>query len=165
MSSPQQRLPPPEGTKSPSEDVTTEREDQEYCSCGVEYGGEHRWTARDRTVIAKMEQYLNESDNMKEEIEELELLLGPEDSEVDLRERCTTSGVGWSRVCEESRGRHQAHCDERKGEKASQALSFCQWAGSSMSSWQSARREGTSIRGCVRDRRKSPKSSARSSNM
>ena len=47
-----------------------------------------------RTVIAKMEQYLKESDNMKEEIEELELLLGPEDSEVDLRERCTTSGVG-----------------------------------------------------------------------
>ena len=39
----------------------------------------------DRTVIAKMEQYLNESDNMKVEIEELELLLGPEDSEVDLR--------------------------------------------------------------------------------
>ena len=34
--------------------------------------------------FAKMEQCLNESDNMKVEIEELELLLGPEDSEVDL---------------------------------------------------------------------------------
>ena len=31
------------------------------------------------------EQYLNENDNMKVEIEELELLLGPADSEVDLR--------------------------------------------------------------------------------
>ena len=29
-------------------------------------------TARDRTVIARMEQYLNESDTTKEEIEELE---------------------------------------------------------------------------------------------
>ena len=46
---------------------------------------EHRWTARDRTVIAKMERYLTESDNMKVEIEKLELLLGTEDSEVDLR--------------------------------------------------------------------------------
>ena len=43
------------------------------------------WNARERTVIAKMEQYLNESDCMKLEIEELELLLGPEDSEVNLR--------------------------------------------------------------------------------
>ena len=32
-----------------------------------------------------MERYLNESDNMKVKIAELELLLGPEDSEVDLR--------------------------------------------------------------------------------
>ena len=36
-------------------------------------------------VIARMEQYLNENDNMRVEIEELEFLLGPEDSEVDLR--------------------------------------------------------------------------------
>ena len=48
--------------------------------------GEHRWTARDRTVIARMEQYLDENDNMRVEIEELEFLLGPEDSEVDLRQ-------------------------------------------------------------------------------
>ena len=43
------------------------------------------WNARDRTVIAKLEKYLNESDCLKLEIEELELLLGPEDSEVHLR--------------------------------------------------------------------------------
>ena len=34
---------------------------------------------------AVLEQYLNESDCIKLEIEELELLLGPEDSEVNLR--------------------------------------------------------------------------------
>ena len=43
------------------------------------------WNARDRTVIAKMEQYLNDSDCIKLEIEELELPLGPEDSELNLR--------------------------------------------------------------------------------
>ena len=37
------------------------------------------------SVVARMEQYLNESDRMMLEIEELELLLGPEDSEVNLR--------------------------------------------------------------------------------
>ena len=54
--------------------------------------GGYRWNARDRTVTARMEQYLNESDSLKEEVEELELLLGPEDSEVDLRHilRCAT---------------------------------------------------------------------------
>ena len=52
----------------------------------MEFEGEHRWSARDRTVIARMEQYLNENDNIRVEIEELEFLLGPEDSEVDLRQ-------------------------------------------------------------------------------
>ena len=43
------------------------------------------WNAPDSTVIAKMEQYPNDNDRMKLEIEELERLLGPEDSEVNLR--------------------------------------------------------------------------------
>ena len=43
------------------------------------------WNGRERTVIARMEQYLNESDCMKLKIEDLELLLGPENSEVNLR--------------------------------------------------------------------------------
>ena len=43
------------------------------------------WDTRERTVLRKMEQYLNESDCMKLEIEELEVPLGPEDSEVNLR--------------------------------------------------------------------------------
>ena len=37
-------------------------------------------TEGDRKVIAKMEQYLNESDSMRVEIEELVSLHGPEDS-------------------------------------------------------------------------------------
>ena len=54
-------------------------EDQEFAS-----EDEYRWTARDREVIAKMEQHLDRSESTKLEIEALELLLGPEDSEVYL---------------------------------------------------------------------------------
>ena len=64
--------------------LQSEVEDQESRSGEMEFEDEHRWTARDRTVIMKMEQYLN--DNMRVEIEELEFLLGPEDSGVDLRQ-------------------------------------------------------------------------------
>ena len=39
--------------------------------------------ARDKVVNAKTKQYLDESDSVKAEVEELESLLGPEDSEVD----------------------------------------------------------------------------------
>ena len=59
---------------------------QENGSWVVEYGGEHRWSARGRSVVARMEQYLEKSDSMRIVIEELESLLGPEDSEVDLRQ-------------------------------------------------------------------------------
>ena len=38
------------------------------------------WSARDRTVIARTKQYLEESKNSKFEVEELESSLGPEDS-------------------------------------------------------------------------------------
>ena len=44
------------------------------------------WSARERTVIARVEDYLNKSDCLKLEIDELELLMGPEDSEVVLEE-------------------------------------------------------------------------------
>ena len=77
------RIMPPTQQQRP-QPRETEVEDQEFGACEEECEGEHRWTARDRTTVAKMEQYLNESDNMKVEIGELELLLGPEDSEVDL---------------------------------------------------------------------------------
>ena len=64
----------------------TEVEDKESSSYEKEFEGEHRWNARDRTVIARMEQHPNKSDSIKVEIEELESLLGPEDLEVDLRQ-------------------------------------------------------------------------------
>ena len=60
----------------------TEVDDHESGSYEKEFEGEHRWIVRENTVIARVEQYLNESDNMKVEIDES--LLGPEDSEVDL---------------------------------------------------------------------------------
>ena len=44
------------------------------------------WDAQNTAVIAKMEQYLNESDSANLEVEELELLFGPgESAEVNLR--------------------------------------------------------------------------------
>ena len=44
------------------------------------------WSARDRTVIATTKQYLEESESFKKvEVEELESLLGPDDSDVDFR--------------------------------------------------------------------------------
>ena len=43
------------------------------------------WSSRERTVIAGMENDLEKSDDMKSEIEELQLLMDPEDSKVNLR--------------------------------------------------------------------------------
>ena len=48
-------------------------------------GGAGKQRVRERTVVANMEQYLSDNDCVKLEIEELELLLGPEDSEANLR--------------------------------------------------------------------------------
>ena len=41
------------------------------------------WSARDRTVIARTKQYLEESKSLKVKAEELESLLGSDDSNVD----------------------------------------------------------------------------------
>ena len=43
------------------------------------------WGARDRTVIARTKQYLEENKSLKVEVEELESLLRPDDSDVDFR--------------------------------------------------------------------------------
>ena len=65
---PQQSTQPPlEGTP-----LQMEVEDQESGACGKEYFGEYRWTVHDRTIIAKVEQYLNVSDSIKVDIEELD---------------------------------------------------------------------------------------------
>ena len=58
------------------------------------------WNARERTVIVRMEKYLKESDCLKLEIEELELLLGPEDTEVNLRFFQTHARSRGSRIFE-----------------------------------------------------------------
>ena len=66
--------------ESPAEGTTMEVRNQACCSGGMEYGGEQWRTARDRAVIARKVQYLNDSDSMKVEIDELETcLLGPEE--------------------------------------------------------------------------------------
>ena len=54
----------------------TEMEDKESGSYEKEFEGQHRWTARDGAVIARIEQHLNKSDSMRVEIDELESLLG-----------------------------------------------------------------------------------------
>ena len=81
------------------------------------------WSARDRTIIAKTNQYLEESKSLKLEIEELESLLGPEDSYVDFRQ-----------ILEEARDEKGCNtgegCGERMKEKerARRALlSFVGW--------------------------------------
>ena len=52
----------------------------------MEYGGQHRCTARDTAVTARMVQYWDRSESLEEDIEELEdCPLGPEELEVDIR--------------------------------------------------------------------------------
>ena len=41
------------------------------------------WSARERTVIAMVGIYLDTSDELRVEVRELELLMGPEDSEIN----------------------------------------------------------------------------------
>ena len=43
------------------------------------------WSARERVVIAKAKRYLEESESVKVEIEELESQLGPDETHVDFR--------------------------------------------------------------------------------
>ena len=43
------------------------------------------WSARERTIVARTKQYLEESHSVKVEVEELEDLLGPDDVDVDFR--------------------------------------------------------------------------------
>ena len=55
-------------------------------ACGIENGGEHRWTARDRKVIDNMKHYLDRCESLEVDIEELEYyLLGPDEPRVDIR--------------------------------------------------------------------------------
>ena len=62
-------------------------------SFGEEQGrfevGEQKWSARERMIIARTKQYLEESRSLKVEVEELESMLGPDDSDVDFRCFCS----------------------------------------------------------------------------
>ena len=58
-------------------------EDQEFGFGDKEYEDGHWCTAHGQNAYCKEEQYLNESGIAKVEFDELELLLGPEDSEID----------------------------------------------------------------------------------
>ena len=60
-SAPQQSPQPLESTP-----LRREVEDQEYCSCGVDY------TARGRGATVRMVQYLDRNESLKVEIQELE---------------------------------------------------------------------------------------------
>ena len=81
------------------------------------------WTARDRTVIAKTKQYLEDRESMKED-EELESLLGPEDSEVD-----------FGRLLEETRN--------NQGRAILETFS----SEGRVNSWSSAERDGMNTKG------------------
>ena len=58
------------------------------------------WIARRKTVTAKMEKYLTASECLKVEIEELELLMAPKDSEVNLRYMFRNASRRGSRIFE-----------------------------------------------------------------
>ena len=77
------------------------------------------WSARDRTVIAKPKQYLEESKSLQLEIEELESLLGSDVTDVNFRrileeardekgcaifETFSTDGPSWWSVVREGTG-------------------------------------------------------------
>ena len=76
---------PQQSPQLPHESTLLRMEVQDLAACRKEYEGEHRWTECARTVNAKVEQYLFMRESLKVRVEELKLLLGPEDSEVDLR--------------------------------------------------------------------------------
>ena len=72
---------PQQGSQQLVESLQRQAEEED------EERGEHerRWTAKEKAVVPRLEQYLKRTNNIKVEIEELEHLFGPEDPEVDLR--------------------------------------------------------------------------------
>ena len=58
------------------------------------------WSARERTVIAMMENYLDKSDDLRVEVRELEVLMSPEDSEVNMMCILTQASRRGSRIFE-----------------------------------------------------------------
>ena len=80
------------------------------------------WSARKRTVIARMETDRNKNNCLKLDIEELELLMGPQDSEVDLRYLLMNASKRSSRICEWAFGSKQSvRWDECQRQRVTQA--------------------------------------------
>ena len=72
------------------------------------------WSAHERTIIARMENYLNKNGCLKLDIEELELLMGPEDSDVNLRCMLRNASRRGSKIFEifstEAKSEHLVAC-------------------------------------------------------
>ena len=79
----QKKMMPPTPQQSSHSSIEAMQWHTEVRGPGWRQLGQHWWNARDRVVIALLEQYLIEKDSIK--IEELELLLGPKDAAVNLR--------------------------------------------------------------------------------
>ena len=81
------------------------------------------WNARDRTVIASMEKHFNESDSVKQEIDELELPLGPEETEVYerhiLRKASRRGGTAFDIFNSKGKSEHSVASDVRWDERQS----------------------------------------------
>ena len=85
-------MPPTQQISHSSTDVSQWRADLE--------AQQSIWSTRERLVIAAMNDYLDNSDDMKVEIEALELLMDPEDSELCRRYILTHARRRGSRIFE-----------------------------------------------------------------
>ena len=101
------------------------------------------WSARERTIISRTKQFLEERKTIKVDIEELEILLGPDDIDVDFRrileearveKRCekfeTFRTDGPSKFVVVSRSRwdkHQRKCNAPWRQNSSASLSSGWW--------------------------------------
>ena len=100
------------------------------------------WSAKDKTIIAKTKQHLEESKSLKAEIEELESLLGPEDSDVDFRriseeardrkdcaifEKFCTDGPSAFLVCRSRGDKHQRRLNAQWRQTSSASSRERQW--------------------------------------
>ena len=80
------------------------------------------WSVRERKAIAKKEDYLNKHDSVKVEVEELELMMSPEDSEVHLRKILMNASRRSSNIFE------ILSTKERKKEGSTLLQAKCDWS-------------------------------------
>ena len=78
------------------------------------------WSARDRTAIAKTKRYMEDSQSLKVEVEELESLLDPDDSDSD-------GPSGFLAVSRTRRDKHQRRLNAPWRQNSSSSSSGRQW--------------------------------------